>query len=103
MNDKRLLIAGCGDLGIGLAQRLVPEGWEVWGMRRSADKLPAPLKPWSGDLLDPHGRGERRDGQGNDGVRGRDRGAGEDSGKRARKRGKQDKEGGRKGKSFRQA
>lgn len=54
MNDKRLLIAGCGDLGIGLAQRLVPEGWEVWGMRRSADKLPAPLKPWSGDLLDPH-------------------------------------------------
>ncbi|GAB4171524.1 MAG: SDR family oxidoreductase [Wenzhouxiangellaceae bacterium] len=47
----RLLIAGCGDLGIRLAARL--QGWEVHGLRRRAADLPASVNPVAADLSDP--------------------------------------------------
>lgn len=50
---KRLLIAGCGDLGIRLAGRLDPAGWEVTGLRRQVQQLPVTIRPLAADLLDP--------------------------------------------------
>lgn len=50
---KRLLIAGCGDLGIRLAGRLAQSDWQVHGLRRRAEILPAPIVPVSADLSDP--------------------------------------------------
>lgn len=50
----RVLIAGCGYVGTELGLRLGRvEGFEVWGLRRNAAGLPAPIHPISGDLLDP--------------------------------------------------
>ena len=48
---RRLLIAGCGDLGQRLAARL--EGWEAHGMRRRAKALSAPVIPHAADLSAP--------------------------------------------------
>jgi nucleoside-diphosphate-sugar epimerase len=50
---KRLLIAGCGDLGIRLAGNLEPALWQVTGLRRSTDHLPPSIRPFQADLLDP--------------------------------------------------
>lgn len=50
---KRLLIAGCGDLGTRLAGRLDNERWQVTGLRRHAGNLPAPIRPVAADLADP--------------------------------------------------
>lgn len=50
MKHERILIAGCGDLGGRLGRRLVAEGRQVWGLRRSVEKLPAELRPLRGDL-----------------------------------------------------
>jgi nucleoside-diphosphate-sugar epimerase len=36
-----------------LGLRLAAEGHGVWGLRRSADRLPAPIRPLSADLLGP--------------------------------------------------
>lgn len=49
---KRLLIAGCGDLGIRLARRLDSEHWSVHGLRRSPQQLPAGIQAIGADLLD---------------------------------------------------
>ncbi|MDT8449667.1 MAG: SDR family NAD(P)-dependent oxidoreductase [Wenzhouxiangellaceae bacterium] len=53
MSDDRpsLLIAGCGDLGIRLAER-VP-GWQVHGLRRNVARLPGTIMPEAGDLNRP--------------------------------------------------
>src|SRR6056297_2389182 len=48
----RLLIAGCGDLGVRLAGRL-PDRWQVTGLRRSVERLPDSLEPFAADLSDP--------------------------------------------------
>jgi nucleoside-diphosphate-sugar epimerase len=48
----RLLIAGCGDLGVRLADRLT-DRWQVTGLRRSADRLPDTVEPFAADLADP--------------------------------------------------
>jgi len=48
---RRLLIAGCGDLGQRLARRL--RRWHVHGLRRNVEKLAAPIVPLSADLLRP--------------------------------------------------
>jgi len=48
---RRLLIAGCGDLGNRLAARLT--GWEVHGLRRNVSKLAAGILPVSADLSEP--------------------------------------------------
>jgi len=50
---KRLLIAGCGDLGIRLARRLDPGRWAVHGLRRHPEQLPPTIHAISADLLDP--------------------------------------------------
>jgi nucleoside-diphosphate-sugar epimerase len=59
-----LLIAGCGDLGLRLADRLARRtaderqpNWQVTGLRRSIEGLPEPLPPGltpvAADLADP--------------------------------------------------
>jgi len=47
----RVLLAGCGDLGIRLARRLT--GWQVIGLRRDPSRLPAGIVPVQADLARP--------------------------------------------------
>ncbi len=49
---KRLLVAGCGDLGIRLAARLPSAEWQTSGLRRRVERLPASIRPVAADLLD---------------------------------------------------
>ena len=51
----RVLIAGCGDLGGGLGQRLLGLGHEVHGLKRNPATLPPGIQPVKADLLDPRG------------------------------------------------
>ena len=48
----RILIAGCGDVGTALGLMLCERGHEVFGARRSAGRLPAPLRPLAVDVTD---------------------------------------------------
>ena len=50
---SKILIAGCGDVGSALGERLAADGHQVWGLRRSTNKLPASILPLAGDLTDP--------------------------------------------------
>ncbi len=50
---KRLLIAGCGDLGTRLARRLDRDEWQVHGLRRRVERLPEGVVPVGADLCDP--------------------------------------------------
>ncbi|MEE4303623.1 MAG: SDR family oxidoreductase [Wenzhouxiangella sp.] len=50
---KRLLIAGCGDLGVRLAARLAGDTWQVHGLRRNTKALPEGIVPLRADLSDP--------------------------------------------------
>jgi nucleoside-diphosphate-sugar epimerase len=50
---KRLLIAGCGDLGIRLAATLDADQWQVTGLRRNADVLPDGISAVGANLLKP--------------------------------------------------
>lgn len=50
---RRLLIAGCGDLGIRLAARLDRDAWRVHGLRRNVEALPDTIEPVRADLSDP--------------------------------------------------
>lgn len=49
----RVLVAGCGDLGTALGLELAAAGDIVFGLRRRADLLPAPIVPLAADLADP--------------------------------------------------
>lgn len=49
---SRILIAGYGDIGSALGARLLAEGHEVWGLRRSAAPLPGGARPLRMDLTD---------------------------------------------------
>ena len=49
---SRVLIAGCGDVGTALGLTLARSGHEVFGARRSAHVLPAPLRPLPVDVTD---------------------------------------------------
>lgn len=49
----RILIAGCGDVGGALAEMLVENGHEVWGLRRNVQHLPEQVNPVKADLSDP--------------------------------------------------
>lgn len=51
--SRRVLLAGCGDVGTALGLRLSDRGWSATGVRRHADRLPAPLAGVSLDLTDP--------------------------------------------------
>ena len=46
----RVLLAGCGDVGGRLAQRLLDQGAEVYGLRRRTAGLPAGVIPVEADL-----------------------------------------------------
>lgn len=48
-----VLLAGCGDLGTALGQRLVQRGWRATGVRRRPEHLPAEISPFPLDLTDP--------------------------------------------------
>ena len=65
MTPRRVLIAGCGDLGIALGLRLQAAGWQVSGLRRHPEALPAAIQPIAADLGDAHSlaalRGQRFD------------------------------------------
>ncbi len=50
---KRLLIAGCGDIGIRLAESLPADEWQVSGLRRRVEKLPTRIQPQPANLADP--------------------------------------------------
>ncbi|WP_376691907.1 SDR family oxidoreductase [Wenzhouxiangella sp. EGI_FJ10409] len=50
---KRLLIAGCGDLGIRLAGQLDDRDWQVHGLRRRVERLPETIVPVGADLSRP--------------------------------------------------
>ncbi len=50
---KRLLIAGCGDLGVRLARRLSPSTWHSTGLRRRTEALPDIIEACRADLLKP--------------------------------------------------
>jgi nucleoside-diphosphate-sugar epimerase len=47
---QSLLIAGCGDLGTRLGLELAKTGVTVYGLRRSADRIPQPIIPIAADL-----------------------------------------------------
>lgn len=47
----RILIAGCGDIGIRLGKQLHTSGHEVFGIRRDISKLPEEILPIEGDLF----------------------------------------------------
>jgi nucleoside-diphosphate-sugar epimerase len=49
---RRLLVAGCGDLGIRLAGQLGPD-WRVTGLRRNVGALPESIAPLAADLSRP--------------------------------------------------
>ena len=52
---RPVLLAGCGDVGTALGLHLVERGWEATGVRRHAERLPAPLAGVSLDLTEPGG------------------------------------------------
>ena len=49
----RVLVAGCGYVGIALGERLAAAGCAVFGLRRRVEGLPATLRPVAADLGDP--------------------------------------------------
>lgn len=49
----RLLIVGCGDLGIRVAKQMVAHGWQVLGLRRDVAALPDFIEPIAADLNQP--------------------------------------------------
>ncbi len=53
MEDRRVLIAGCGDVGALLGAGLLADGWEVTALRRRPQALPAGLQTIAADLGDP--------------------------------------------------
>ena len=53
MTQHSLLIAGCGDVGSRLGERMSALGWQVYGLRRDVSHLPATIVPVAGDLQQP--------------------------------------------------
>jgi nucleoside-diphosphate-sugar epimerase len=47
---SRILIAGCGYVGIALGERLIEEGHTVWSLRRQTSLLPQAIRPLAADL-----------------------------------------------------
>lgn len=53
MKAKKLLLVGCGKLGIALGEQLLEQDFEVFGLRRSVHLLPDGIQPLAIDLKDP--------------------------------------------------
>ena len=53
MKDQRILLVGCGDIGIALGAKLFDKGASVWGLRRKTSALPSFIQPVQGDVTDP--------------------------------------------------
>jgi len=51
MSKASVLIVGCGDVGGRLATQLLDTGWQVYGLRRSIDRLPTGVIGVAGDLF----------------------------------------------------
>lgn len=52
MPVSNILIAGCGDVGSRLAERLNNAGHQVWGIRRDSTKLPGGIQGIGADLAE---------------------------------------------------
>lgn len=50
MSELSAMIVGCGDVGGRLALQLLDKGWQVSGLRRSVEQLPAGVAPIRADL-----------------------------------------------------
>ena len=50
MSAPFVMIVGCGDVGGRLARQLLARGWQVSGLRRSVEQLPAGVQPIAADL-----------------------------------------------------
>lgn len=53
MVGERVLLAGCGDLGLRVAQLLRARGDEVWALRRRPPSAPGDIQWLRADLTDP--------------------------------------------------
>lgn len=53
MSRGDVLVAGCGDVGTGVALALREAGCAVWGLRRRAELLPAQIEPLAADITRP--------------------------------------------------
>ena len=51
MPKASVLIAGCGDIGSRMATQLLANDWQVHGLRRSIERLPAGVIGVAGDLF----------------------------------------------------
>lgn len=51
MPKASVLIAGCGDIGSRMATQLLTNDWQVHGLRRSIERLPAGVIGVAGDLF----------------------------------------------------
>ena len=51
MSNTTAMIVGCGDVGSRLATQLLSVGWQVYGLRRSIDRLPEGVIGVAGDLF----------------------------------------------------
>ncbi|MFP3516221.1 SDR family oxidoreductase [Pseudomonas sp. SIMBA_077] len=51
MSNTTALIVGCGDVGSRLATQLLSDGWDVYGLRRSIERLPEGVTGIAGDLF----------------------------------------------------
>ena len=55
---RRILVAGCGYVGMRAGELLAEAGHAVWGLRRRVALLPPCIRPVAADLTDPSSLGE---------------------------------------------
>ncbi len=53
LKGRSILLAGCGDIGTGLGERLYARGAQVVGLRRKPENLPAEFEKLAADFADP--------------------------------------------------
>lgn len=53
MTERKVLIVGCGDIGIVLSRHLIQQGAKVWGLRRDCSLLPASIQGIAADVTKP--------------------------------------------------
>lgn len=53
MDNRPILIVGCGDVGTGAAELLTNSGHKVFGLRRNVNALPDFIEPIAADITDP--------------------------------------------------